>query len=335
MPERFRGVTPSAARLTEHSPARRRNGITAAEVVQGFAMMRRMKPSRILSVTVRGLRLQCTHWGRDDAPLLIMLHGWGDAGASFQFVVDALRHDWHVVAPDWRGFGGSDWADGGYWFPDYLADLDALLTELSPEVPVHLVGHSMGGNIACLYAGIRPRRVASVVAIDAFGLADRPADEAPGRYEKWLNSLSAMPPWRQYDSVEALAERLRRRNPRLDVARSMFLAGVLGKPCEAGVTLSADPAHQRVNPVLYRRAEAEACWRRARAPVMWIEPEDESLRRELGVDAAQIANAKACFSNFREHLIADAGHNLHHDVPEQVARLIEDFVLAARETGRD
>lgn len=293
--------------------------------------MAAMKTARFLTLPVRGLRMHCTHWGRDDAPLLIMLHGWGDAGASFQFVVDALSQDWHVVAPDWRGFGRSDWAPDGYWFPDYLADLDALVSELSPETTVHLVGHSMGGNIACLYAGIRPRRVASVVAIDAFGLADRPADEAPGRYEKWLNGLAATPPWRQYDSFDALAERLRRRNPRLDEAKAMFLARVLGRSCDDGkVTLSSDPAHQRVNPVLYRRAEAEACWRRARAPVMWIEPEDETLRQELGVDAAQIATAKACFSDFREHLIPNAGHNLHHDVPEQVAELIENFVLAAQ-----
>lgn len=320
--------------MFERSPARRRNGITGPEAVQGFVMMPPMKTARHQDLTLRGLRMHCTHWGDADAPLLLMLHGWGDAGASFQFVVDQLRRDWHVVAPDWRGFGRSEWASGGYWFPDYLGDLDALGEVLSPEAPLRLVGHSMGGNVACLYAGIRPRRVSRVVAIDAFGLADRPSEEAPGRYEKWLGGLAQTPPWRRYDSFAALADRLRQRNPRLDGAKAAFLAEVLGRTCEDGrVTLSADPAHQRVNPVLYRRAEAEACWRRAQAPVMWIEPEDETLRRELGVDAAQIATAKACFSDFREHSIADAGHNLHHDVPDQVAALIEDFMHETRPEG--
>ncbi|MBT0960675.1 alpha/beta fold hydrolase [Denitromonas iodatirespirans] len=291
-----------------------------------------MNAARHHDLMLRGLRMHCSLWGDADAPLLLMLHGWGDAGASFQFVVDQLGQDWHVVAPDWRGFGRSEWASGGYWFPDYLGDLDALAAVLSPEAPLRLVGHSMGGNIACLYAGIRPGRVSRVVAIDAFGLADRPADEAPGRYEKWLGTLAQTPPWRRYDSFEALADRLRHRNPRLDGAKAAFLAEVLGRTCEDGrVTLSADPAHQRVNPVLYRRAEAEACWRRAQAPVMWIEPEDETLRRELGVDAAQIASAKACFSDFREHSIANAGHNLHHDVPNQIAALIEDFMRETRQ----
>ncbi|MCB1959040.1 MAG: alpha/beta hydrolase [Rhodocyclaceae bacterium] len=289
-----------------------------------------MKPARSREFLIRGLRCHCTCWGDEAAPLLVMLHGWGDAGASFQFVVDALARDWQVVAPDWRGFGDSDRAPGGYWFPDYLADLDALLAQLSPHAPVPLVGHSLGGNVACLYAGIRPARVTSVVAIDAFGLADRPAEEAPGRYEKWLREQSAAPQWRDYDDWDAFARRLQRQNPRLDGAKAAFLARVLGRARDDGrIVLAADPAHQGVNPVLYRRAEAEACWRRVRAPVLWIEPDDIALRRQLGLSEAAIAAGKACFADFRAHLIADAGHNLHHDAPLEVARLIDAFCLAS------
>ena len=293
-------------------------------------MIGAMKPARHRQFLLRGLHCHGTCWGDETAPLLVMLHGWGDAGGSFQFVVDALARDWHVVAPDWRGFGDSDRAPGGYWFPDYLADLDALLMQLSPHAPVPLVGHSLGGNVACLYAGIRPARVTSVVAIDAFGLADRPAEEAPGRYEKWLREQSAEPQWRDYDDWDALARRLQRQNPRLDGAKAAFLARVLGRARDDGrIVLAADPAHQGINPVLYRRAEAEACWRRVRAPVMWIEPDDIALRQQLGLSEASIAAGKACFADFREHLIADAGHNLHHDAPQEVARLIDAFCLAA------
>uniref|UniRef100_UPI002362DFF1 alpha/beta fold hydrolase n=3 Tax=Pseudomonadota TaxID=1224 RepID=UPI002362DFF1 len=80
-------------------------------------------------------------------PPLVLLHGWMDVGASFQFVVDALAGDREVIALDWRGFGLSEASGAGcYWFPDYLADLDALLDAVSPSAPVDLLGHSMGGN---------------------------------------------------------------------------------------------------------------------------------------------------------------------------------------------
>ena len=76
---------------------------------------------------IRGVTYHVNLWGDREAPLLVLLHGWGDAGSTFQFVVDALRNDWFVVAPDWRGFGKSHHRTYGYWFPDYLADLHELL----------------------------------------------------------------------------------------------------------------------------------------------------------------------------------------------------------------
>ncbi|MBS1173205.1 MAG: putative methyl ester carboxylesterase, partial [Proteobacteria bacterium] len=82
-------------------------------------------------------------WGADGAPRLFVLHGWMDVGASFQFVVDALEGEWQVIAPDWRGFGESEWTGRPYWFPDYLADLDALLARYSSDEPARLVGASM------------------------------------------------------------------------------------------------------------------------------------------------------------------------------------------------
>lgn len=285
-----------------------------------------MRPSRSRFVDIRGFSCHLREWGAAGAPRLFMLHGWMDVSASFQFVVDALAADWHVIAPDWRGFGRSAWCGDAYWFADYLGDLDALLRALSPEQPARLVGHSMGGNVACLYAGVRPARVAAVVALDAFGLADRAAEEAPGRYEKWLDELARPQAFRSYASFDELAARLMRDNPRLPAERAAWLARHLGEDNGAGgVRLAGDPAHKRVNAVLYRRAEAEACWRRVRAPVLWVEPESDELRRRLGVDAHAHAAAKACFRDFREIVLPHCGHNLHHDRPADVARAIEGF----------
>ncbi|MHA7165884.1 alpha/beta fold hydrolase, partial [Burkholderia pseudomallei] len=137
-------------------------------------------------VTVRGVKLHVRRWGRPDAPTLYMLHGWMDVAASFQFVVDALAGDWQVIAPDARGFGLSDWpvaAQGGghYWFHEYLADLEALIDHYTPDGEVNLVGHSMGANVVCLYAGARPQRVRRVVDLEGFGLAPARAEQAPRR----------------------------------------------------------------------------------------------------------------------------------------------------------
>ena len=141
---------------------------------------------------IRGINYVVNTWGNADDPLLVYLHGWGDTGSTFQFVVDELRQRWFVVAPDWRGFGRSSVATGAattaYWFADYLADLDHLLKHYSPSKSVRLVGHSMGGNVAGLYAGAMPERVQSFVNIEGFGLPDSDPDAAPDRYRRWIDS---------------------------------------------------------------------------------------------------------------------------------------------------
>lgn len=289
-----------------------------------------MKTSESLFVPLRGLVHHVRQWGEPGAPRLFLLHGWGDVSASFQFVVDALRRDWHVLAPDWRGFGLTDSGVDAFWFPDYLADLDALAGHFSPDAPIRLVGHSLGGNVACLYAGARPARVSAVVALDAFGLGERGVDEAPGRMEKWLQQLAAPEQFRTYADRAAFAARLMRDNPRLDAAKAAFLAGHLVRDDPAGgVRVAIAGPHRHLNPVPYRRAEAEAFWRRVRARVCWVVQADPAWRRRLGVDDAAYAAGAACFRDFCEVQVADCGHNMHHDQPERIAALIEDFLGAS------
>src|SRR4030095_1417952 len=120
--------------------------------------VRDLKPSESLFLELRGLRYHVRRWARAGAPKLFLLHGWMDVSASFQFMVDALRDDWDVYAPDWRGYGLTDWGKSDcYWFPDYLADLDALLDRIQPAAPIHLVGHRLGGNGAALTPARGPR----------------------------------------------------------------------------------------------------------------------------------------------------------------------------------
>jgi pimeloyl-ACP methyl ester carboxylesterase len=289
-----------------------------------------MKSSESLYYDVRGLRYHVRHWPGDAARRMVLLHGWMDVSASFQFLVDALRSDWDVVAPDWRGYGLTDWGKSDcYWFPDYVADLDLLLERIQPDAPVNLVGHSLGGNVACLYAGVRAARVKRLVNLEGFGMAVTRPQQAPARYALWLAELREESGLRPYRGFGALADRLQKNNPRLARARAEFLARHWGRETADGrVLLRGDPAHKIVNPVLYRYEEARACWAQVTAPVLWVDAVQSDTLKRIGLDEAQHAERRAAFRDLRYATVQSAGHMLHHDQPEQVARLIEEFLLA-------
>ena len=291
-----------------------------------------MKPSRSDFITLRGLRYHIRHWGRESAPKIVMLHGWMDVSASFQFVVDCLAHDWHVIAPDWRGYGltGRSGADC-YWFPDYLGDLDAILEHYCPKEPVYLLGHSMGGNIAMIYAGVRSERVAKLINLEGFGLPASRPEQAPVRYARWLAELRAPVGMRAYASRADVMARLQKTNPRLSNERAAFLVQYWAAQNGQGEwEILGDPAHKLTNPVLYRVEEVLACWRAITAPVLWVEAAETEAWRWMGpkeITRTEIDQRIACIPDVRTVTVADAGHMLHHDQPEAIAQLIEDFLL--------
>ncbi|MFL6572466.1 MAG: alpha/beta fold hydrolase [Burkholderiales bacterium] len=264
---------------------------------------------------------------RPGARRIFLLHGWMDVSASFQFVVDALAGEWEVYAPDWRGYGLTEWGKSdSYWFPDYIADLDCLLDEFESERPVNLVGHSLGGNVAALYAGIRPHRVGRLVNLEGFGMAPTRPEQAPKRYARWLNELHERPTLRPYKDFAALAERLRQGNPRLTREKADFLARHWGREEGHSVVLRGDPAHKIVNPLLYRVEEVQACWREVNAPVLWVDAAESDTLKRLGLSEAQHAERRSCFKTLKYVTVQRAGHMLHHDQPQEVARRIEEFL---------
>jgi pimeloyl-ACP methyl ester carboxylesterase len=277
---------------------------------------------------IRGLRYHVRRWSAAGAPKMVLLHGWMDVSASFQFLVDALRRDWDVYAPDWRGYGLTGWGKSDcYWFPDYIADLDFLLEKIDSEKSINLVGHSLGGNVAALYAGIRPERVARFANLEGFGMAPTRPEQAPKRYARWLEELRERPQLRPYESFAALADRLQQNNKRLSREKAEFLASHWGRDAGDGrVVLRSDPAHKIVNPVLYRYEEVRACWQQASAPVLWVDAQESDLMKRLGFTSDEYAERRAAFRNLRYVTVADAGHMLHHDQPEAVARLLEEFL---------
>ena len=290
--------------------------------------------SRSEFITLRGLRTHVRHWGTPGAPKLFMLHGWMDVAASFQFRVDALERDWHVIAMDWRGFGETDLptrypGTTSYWFPDYVADLEALLDHYQPEGQVDLVGHSMGANVVCIYAGVRPQRVRRVVDLEGFGLTRTRPDQAPGRLARWQDELRAQPELRTYESEAAVAARLQKTNPRLPDDRAAFLAAHWSRRnAEGRWEILGDAAHKMTNPMLYRIDEIMAIWAKVEAPVLHVEARDSATLQHIAHKQPldEFRERFRAFPDFREVTVDDAGHMLHHDQPQVVAQLIEEFL---------
>jgi pimeloyl-ACP methyl ester carboxylesterase len=287
-----------------------------------------MKASQSEFVDVRGLKYHCRTWGSSGAPQLFLLHGFQDVSASWQFTVDALQRDWFVIAPDWRGYGLTEWSSAdSYWFPDYFADLDCLLEHFSPGFPVRLVAHSMGGNICSMYAGIAPARISKFVNIEGIGMGARRQDPAPRRFAKWLVEIREGGDQRPYESFQDFADRMQAENPRLTDERARFLAENWGKEESDGtVVRRADPKHTLINPLPIPTEDMLACWRQITAPVLWVEGEKSSLQGRIARDPEGYEARGAAIQDLQVTRVDDAGHNVHHDQPEQLAAVIEQFM---------
>jgi pimeloyl-ACP methyl ester carboxylesterase len=317
-------------------------------------MYQAKRTSRSEFVPIRNLRYHVRTWG-EPAPgqvPLVMVHGWMDVSASYQFVVDAFARDRYVIAPDWRGYGltglradGSAEAAPGvgggamypqadnYWFPDYLADLDWLLDHYAAGQPVDLVGHSMGGNIAMLYAGSRPDRIRKLVNLEGFGMPASKPSQAPGRYAKWMDELKAYHrgelELKSYADAAGVAGRLMKTNRRLSRDKADWLAPHWARQEADGQwRVLGHAAHKIINASLFRVDEVLEIYRAIQAPVLAVEASDDSLGQwwKGRFTLAEYHERLKEVSDLRVGRIEDAGHMLHHDQPEQLARLIEDFL---------
>ncbi|MDB5929286.1 MAG: alpha/beta hydrolase fold protein [Polaromonas sp.] len=275
-------------------------------------------------------------------PPLVLVHGWMDVAASYQFMVDAFSDAFAsgrtIIAPDWRGFGQTGLQPSGYqadsyWFADYLADLDLLLDHYAPGQAVDLVGHSMGGNVAMLYAGVRPARIRRLVNLEGFGMpASRPS-QAAGRYAQWMDEMKSLQrgemTLKSYDDANGVARRLMKTNPRLTPGKAQWLAHHWARPDASGKwQILGNPAHKITSALLYRLDEVLEIHQRITAPLLAIEASDDSMalwwKGRYSLDEyherlEQVPDARVA-------VVQDAGHMLHHDQPEQLARLIEGFL---------
>ena len=295
--------------------------------------------SRTHFLPIRHLNYHVREWGRpqpNQAPLF-MVHGWMDVSASFQFVVDAMRTERHIIAPDWRGFGLTDAGEvDSFFFADYLADLDALIDHFHPEGPMDLLGHSMGGTVVCMYAGVRPERIRRLVNLEGFGLAATKPSQAPGRYAKWLNEAKAARngelTLRSYDSLQAVAQRLIKTNPRLPLDKAQWLAQHWARETAPGQwEILGHPAHKVINPYLFRVEEMLALYERIQAPVLNVEASQNDLEKwwQGKYTLSEFHERIKAIPDLRSVTIENAGHMMHHDQPQQLAEHLCGFLESA------
>ena len=292
--------------------------------------------SRTSFIKLRQLKYHVREWGtpRPRQLPLFMVHGWMDVSASFQFVVDAIQQDRHIISPDWRGFGLTDVGEvDTFWYADYLADLDALVDHFQPEGQIDLLGHSMGGTVVSMYAGVRPERIRRLINLEGFGLAATKPSQAPRRYAKWLNEVKAARQGemnlRTYPDSEAVAQRLINTNPRLSLDKAQWLAQHWAQQNSSGEwEILGHPAHKVINPYLFRVEEMLAIYQSISAPVLNVEASQNDLEKWW--------QGKYKLEEFHERLkhikdihsvtIQDAGHMMHHDQPFELAQHIEAFL---------
>ncbi len=301
------------------------------------------RASRSSFFPVRGLQYHAQQWGdaslvTPERPPLLLLHGWMDVGASFQFVVDALAEaegfDRWVIAPDWRGFGLTDTPGvDTYWFPDYLGDLDVLLDALVPAVQspgaIDLLGHSMGGNVVMSYAGLRPARIRKLINLEGFGMPQTKPHQGPKRLLMWLDELKQPQALRDYASVDEVAARLLKNNPLLTADKAAWLAPHWSaQRADGRWHILGDPAHKRANPVLYQVDQILEAWKLITAPLLWVEGDQTDVTKWWGTryTKEEFHQRLAVVPQAQRVLLSPCGHMLHHDQPAALARHLAGFL---------
>jgi pimeloyl-ACP methyl ester carboxylesterase len=273
------------------------------------------------------LRLHYVDWGNARAPSLLLVHGGRDHCRNWDWVAQALRDDWHVVAPDLRGHGDSHWSpDGSYTMAGYLYDLAQLIHQ-QQLAPVTIIAHSLGGMIALRYAGIYPATVAKLVAIEGLGpspekLAKRPPRHIAQRMDEWIReqrALSGRLP-RRYASIEDAFRRMQEENPHLSAeqARHLTVHGV-NQNEDGTYSWKFDNYVRAWPPYDMSGRDTELLWSRITCPTLLL----YGTESRSG-NPAEDGRARP-FRTARVGGVDGAGHWLHHDRLDEFLRIVKNF----------
>lgn len=266
----------------------------------------------------RGLRLHYLDWGNADAPVLILIHGGLEHARVWDQLARQLCAGWHVVVPDLRGHGDSDWSSGGaYAIPDFLPDIAALVAELG-ERPVTLVAHSLGGNIAVHYTALFPEKVSRLCVIEGLGFSPEARarrDEKSRREQlrEWVEKVQGLDALgaSQYPSVEAAVQRLMKHDPLLSRELAEYVCERGLRPNDNGqLRWKYDHQIRGFGSAEIASVEPSDLWRAIECPVLLM------YGAESWASNPQEDGRVRHFTQARVVSVERAGHNLHHHQPE-------------------
>lgn len=277
---------------------------------------------RTRTLRLRGMEFGLIEAGHSDGPPLVLLHGWQDQAAMWLPFIEALLGlaPYRIVAMDLRGFGASEHNAPGsaYAFAEYLVDLDHLLDHFPG--PVILAGHSMGGTLASLYAGLRPERVGKLVLVDGLGIPDG-LDGVVPRLREHLDGSKVVVPHKVFPDVEDMARRLIRAHPCLSPGHARVLAERASVRTEIGWTWRWDPRHRVRLAVPYRQDQHLRVLAEVKAPTLIVLPERAAFPVE---DLERLASA---IPQAQRRQLAACGHMLQVEQPQALAAAVHDFLF--------
>jgi pimeloyl-ACP methyl ester carboxylesterase len=274
------------------------------------------------------LRLHYVDWGNGGRRPLLLLHGGRDHCRNWDWTAAALRDEWHVIAPDLRGHGDSQWSpDGSYTMAGYLYDL-AQLVHQQGLAPVTIIAHSLGGNIALRYAGLYPETVARLVAIEGLGpspraLAERGTSTIVERMDAWIREQRALAGRlpRRYASIEDAFKRMQEENPHLSAAQARHLTEHGVNQNEDGTyTWKFDNYVRAWPPYDMRAKDIALLWSRIACPTLLLYGTESASGNPADDGRA------APFRHARVVGIERAGHWLHHDRLDEFLRIVRAFL---------
>ncbi len=274
------------------------------------------------TIVANGLRHHVLEWTAPGATrTVICCHGYLDVGASWHLVAQHLvKGGRRVIAFDFRGHGGTEWvkAGGYYHFADYVFDLSDLAAIVAPD-GFDLVGHSMGGTVSAMFAGLRPPGLRKLVLAEGLGPPESPPEHLPDRINEWIHGVRkvrASTPRALADLDEA-ARRLRSQHTELDATLARWVAErSTRRDAEGRLFFAFDPLHRTRSPLPFRVDQFRALLARIEAPTLYVSGETGF---KTGDESARLS----AIERHTTREISGVGHMMHWLAPEALAREIE------------